>query len=108
MTSKPYNGYKNWTHWNVSLWINNDEGLYLHAQELLRGDKLPRKAAAGAVVGAVLMAVVSALVLDQSADRGALALGALSGAAGGAGSATVNQESIIKNCMLGRGYKVLR
>ena len=54
------------------------------------------------------MAVVSALVLDQSADRGALALGALSGAAGGAGSATVNQESIIKNCMLGRGYKVLR
>ena len=62
----------------------------------------------GAVVGAVLMAVVSALVLDQSADRGALALGALSGAAGGAGSATVNQESIIKNCMNGRGYKVLR
>ena len=46
MTSKPYNGYKNWTHWNVSLWINNDEGLYLHAQELLRGDKLPRKVAA--------------------------------------------------------------
>lgn len=22
-----YNGYKNWNHWNVSLWINNDEGL---------------------------------------------------------------------------------
>lgn len=46
MTSKPYNGYKNWTHWNVSLWINNDEGLYLHARELIRGDKLPRKVAA--------------------------------------------------------------
>ena len=43
MTSKPY---KNLTHWNVSLWINNDEGLYLHARELLRGDKLPRKVAA--------------------------------------------------------------
>lgn len=26
--SKPYNGHKNWNHWNVSLWINNDEGLY--------------------------------------------------------------------------------
>ena len=23
-----YNGYKNWNHWNVSLWLNNDEGLY--------------------------------------------------------------------------------
>lgn len=23
-----YNGHKNWNHWNVSLWLNNDEGLY--------------------------------------------------------------------------------
>jgi len=23
-----FNGHKNWNHWNVSLWINNDEALY--------------------------------------------------------------------------------
>lgn len=23
-----YNGHKNWNHWNVSLWINNDQSLY--------------------------------------------------------------------------------
>lgn len=23
-----YNGHKNWNHWNVALWIGNDEGLY--------------------------------------------------------------------------------
>ena len=23
-----YNGHKNWNHWNVALWLNNDEGLY--------------------------------------------------------------------------------
>ena len=36
-----YNGYKNWNHWNVSLWINNDEGLYRLARECInvRGNK---------------------------------------------------------------------
>lgn len=31
-----YNGHKNWNHWNVSLWINNDEGLYHECQRLAR------------------------------------------------------------------------
>lgn len=31
-----YNGHKNWNHWNVSLWINNDEYLYKHAVTLCR------------------------------------------------------------------------
>lgn len=31
-----YNGHKNWNHWNVSLWVNNDEGLYRFAQQCLR------------------------------------------------------------------------
>jgi hypothetical protein len=30
-----YNGHKNWNHWNVSLWINNDEDLYRLAKGLV-------------------------------------------------------------------------
>lgn len=28
-----YNGHKNRNHWNVSLWLNNDQGLYAMAKE---------------------------------------------------------------------------
>ena len=31
---KEYNGHRSWNAWNVSLWINNDEGLYFYAKEL--------------------------------------------------------------------------
>jgi hypothetical protein len=36
MTTKTYNGHKNYNHWNVSLWINNDEGLYNMARDYIR------------------------------------------------------------------------
>lgn len=31
--TKGYNGYKNYSQWNQSLWLNNDEGLYLMAKD---------------------------------------------------------------------------
>lgn len=39
MANKRYNGHKNWNHWNVSLWIGNDEGLYRMARECIRNAK---------------------------------------------------------------------
>ncbi len=34
-----YNGHKNFNHWNVSLWINNDEGLYNMALNFIKESK---------------------------------------------------------------------
>jgi len=31
-----YNGHKNWNHWNVSLWLNNDEHLYRTMRSIRR------------------------------------------------------------------------
>lgn len=41
-----YNGHKNWNHWNVSLWINNDEGLYDLARKAVRWTGRNRESAA--------------------------------------------------------------
>lgn len=30
-----YQGHKNWNHWNVSLWLHNDEGLYTLMQDII-------------------------------------------------------------------------
>ena len=30
-----FNGHRNWAHWNVALWINNDENLYHLARECI-------------------------------------------------------------------------
>jgi hypothetical protein len=31
-----YLGHKNWTHWNVALWISNEEPIYREAVRLYR------------------------------------------------------------------------
>jgi hypothetical protein len=51
-----YNGHKNWAHWNVSLWVNNDEGLYRNAMLWLQASGGSRKRAARAMFHALTSA----------------------------------------------------
>ena len=65
-------------------------------------------AAKGAAVGAAVGAVL-ATVAGRDYDTGAAArVGGVTGAAKGARGANQDQEMIIKRCLQGRGYSVLK
>jgi len=65
------------------------------------------QAATGAVVGA-LIGVVFAAALGSSYSRNTgAAIGAVSGGTSGLAHGADSQISIVRNCMLGRGYRVL-
>jgi hypothetical protein len=51
-----FNGHKNWNHWNVSLWINNDEGLYRLAKACVQANPEGRERAARAFLSEMLSA----------------------------------------------------
>lgn len=74
--SGPYEGHKNWTHWNVALWVNNDYGLYKRMVELSRKHnavkaarfmqrELPSRTADGARFSLVAL---TAVMRDQQAE----------------------------------------
>lgn len=72
-------------------------------------DGLPvgNSAAGGAVAGALLGAAVGAIFGNSDLALQVAGAGALYGAADGAGQAAQGQAGIVKECLRGRGYRVL-
>lgn len=91
---------------------NVDMGTYQNdlseCQQYAQGESPGASAAVGAVAGA-LFGLALAKVGGHNYDSGASSrIGAVAGAASGAGSSAETQMAIIKNCLSGRGYRVLR
>lgn len=74
-----------------------------YATEVRTGEKAARGAASGAVVGGLIGAITGD---SDSAQRGA-GVGAVSGAAKGASEGERSEVQVVKQCLRGRGYRVL-
>ena len=97
--------------WPVSIHVTTDEAQYQQdltdcravADEVSTGRDAAEGAAGGAVIGGILGAI-----FGNSGTAGRMAGGgAVIGAAGKAGDAEQEKSQVVKNCMRGRGYRVL-
>lgn len=69
-----YQGHKNWNHWNVSLWINNDEGLYRTAVDYVRRSRNRAEAVQG------FMDMLDECGMDKTPDGAPYSASAVRGA----------------------------
>ena len=76
----------------------------VYASEVRTGEKVARGAVRGAVVGGAIGAIINRG--SNSAERGA-GVGAVSGGVRGAQEGIRETEQVVKQCLRGRGYKVL-
>lgn len=74
-----------------------------YAAQVNVGERVVGKAVTGAVVGGALGAIVG----DSDAAKRAAGAGGLLGGVKGAGQAHHEKQRVVKNCMGGRGYRVL-
>ncbi len=87
---------------NMSRYDDDLAECELYAEQVAVGEKAARGAASGAAVGGAVGAVSS----HRSAGEGA-AIGAITGVAMGTNDGQRDQVRVVKNCLLGRGYRVL-
>lgn len=66
-----------------------------------------RRAAGGAVAGAVIGGAVGAIAGNSRTAERAAGVGGVVGGAKGAGSGLRERDRVVKNCLSGRGYRVL-
>ena len=76
----------------------------VYADEVRTGEKAARGAASGAVLGGVIGAIGGDS--SEAAARGA-GVGAVTGGARGANDGQRSEVQVVKQCLRGRGYKVL-
>ncbi len=74
-----------------------------YTEQVASGEKAVRGAASGAVVGGAIGAVVGG---SSDAARGA-GVGAITGGAKGISQGEQDKIRVVKNCLRGRGYRVL-
>ena len=65
------------------------------------------RAVAGAIAGALIGGVLNAALGAKGYGNEMAAFGAITGGLEGAGAGAKDQQSIIRNCMTGRGHRVL-
>lgn len=75
----------------------------IYSQEVKTGKKAAKGAASGALVGAAIGAITGN---SRTAAQGA-GVGAVSGGAKGVSRGEQDEVVVVKNCLKGRGYKVL-
>ena len=69
--------------------------------------QVQQKAGGGAVAGAIVGGLVGAAVGNSRTAERMAGAGAVVGGAGGAGDTARERDQVVKNCMRGRGYRVL-
>jgi outer membrane lipoprotein SlyB len=79
------------------------EQCQVYSEQVKTGEKAVRGAASGAVVGGLIGAAVGD---SRNAQEGA-GVGAISGGAKGASQGAQSEVQVVKNCLRGRGYRVL-
>ena len=88
---------------NLSQYNNDLVACQVYADQV----QIAQKATSGAVTGAVLGSVFGAVLGNSNTAQRGTGVGAVGGGARGFEDGIRERERVIKNCLIGRGYRVL-